>query len=861
MRTLNQIIIIEDNKGDFLLLKEELAAASMLFNKIIHIQSIQELYTLPENINPDLVFLDLNLPDSNGIDTFILVHQFFSMVPVIILSGLDDVDLALQAIQEGAQDYLIKGDFEGKILSKSVQHSIERKKNELALRESENRLRTILDTDPDCIKLMNINCEVYEINKAGLVMIEADSFETVKGKSLLHVVVSTYSKMLRSLVKEAFNGMSGQAQFEMITIKGTRRWCEINIVPYYNAQGSIIWALGVTRDITKRKEDEEKMKRSSERFLMITSTTNDAVWEWDLETGELWSNENHQHLYGLTINDPVPTVDVWINKLHPDDRNSIIKKQADALASSNNVFISEYRFKKMNGDYMNIYDRSYILRNEAGKPIRMTGSMMDITERIQAEDVIRGSNERFELIAKTTNDPIWETNLETKEGWGNEMHHRLYGLTLNDPAADYKQWIEHIHPEEREQIMRSFEEALQSNENVWINEYRFFYNNKEWINIYDRTYILRDATGKPVRMMGSMMDITERKKAEEALQQSEEKYRTLVEQATDGIFISDKSGKFHMVNSAGCRISGYTLEELKNITIYDLVDPEDLKINPFHFEEMMSEKGVTTQRKMRKKDGSAIYIEVNAKFLSDGRFIAFIRDITDRRQAEEELNTSYKSIRTLTSHLQNIREEERTHIAREIHDELGQQLTVLKMDISWLKKKIGDSAEDIVMQRMNDILELLNETVNSVRRISSDLRPSLLDDLGLVAAVEWQLSEFEKRSGIKTVLTADEIGKEIDRVIATGLFRIFQESLTNAAKHAEATEITVSLQKINDHLILHIRDNGVGYENEAVKNKKTFGILGMQERSLMMGGEYRIKSDTVIGTSVEVTVPLTNKLL
>ena len=148
MHTLNQIIIIEDNKGDFQLLKENLAAASILFNKIIHLQSLEELHALPESNNPDLVFLDLNLPDSKGIETFIFVNQFFSTVPVIILSGLDDVDLAIQAIQEGAQDYLIKGDCEGKILSKSVQHSIERKKNELAFRESENRLRTILDTDP-----------------------------------------------------------------------------------------------------------------------------------------------------------------------------------------------------------------------------------------------------------------------------------------------------------------------------------------------------------------------------------------------------------------------------------------------------------------------------------------------------------------------------------------------------------------------------------------------------------------------------------------------------------------------------------------------------------------------------------------
>ncbi len=861
MYNLKQIIIIEDNQEDFLLLNKSFAEAGLHIQDVVHLKSIQELNNFSVKPEPDLIFLDLNLPDSRGLETFIFVNQFLSMVPVIILSGLYDVKLALQAIQAGAQDFLIKGEFEKKTVSKSVQHSIERKKNELALRESENRLRTILNTDPDCIKLLNINCEIFEMNKAGIAMLEADSFETIKGNSLLLVVSAPYHKMISALIKDVFNGIEGQIQFEMITMKGNRRWCEINIVPYCNAQGSVIWALGVTRDITNRKADEEKLKRSNERFLMITSTTNDAVWEWDLETGELWGNENHQHLYGLTINDPVPTVDIWLQKLHPDDRDHIIKKQEDALASFTNVFISEYRFKKMNGNYMHLYDRSYILRNAAGKPIRMTGSMMDITERMQAGEIIRNSNQRFELIAKTTNDAIWEISFETQEAWGNEMHQRLYGLTVEDPVADHQQWEEHIHPEEREQIIRSFEEALHSNENVWISEYRFFYGNKEWINIYDRTYIQRDAKGKPIRMMGNMMDITERKKAEAALQQSEEKYRTLVEQASDGIFISDQSGVFYIVNSAGCDLSGYSLEELKQMTIYDLAEPEDLRLNPFQFEKLKNEKGATSERKMLKKDGTVIDIEVNAKFLSDGRFLAFIRDITERKKAEQELKESYKAIRKLTSHLEKIREEERTNISREIHDELGQQLTVLKMDISWLNKKIKHLADASVLQRVDDMLVMLNETVNSVRRISSDLRPSLLDDLGLVVAVEWQLSEFEKRSGIKTIFIGDEIGMEINRDIATGLFRIFQESLTNAAKHAEATEITVSLQKINDHLILHIRDNGVGYENEAVKNKKTLGILGMQERTLMMGGEYRIKSDAGTGTSIEIMVPLTNEVI
>ena len=153
---------------------------------------------------------------------------------------------------------------------------------------------------------------------------------------------------------------------------------------------------------------------------------------------------------------------------------------------------------------------------------------------------------------------------------------------------------------------------------------------------------------------------------------------------------------------------------------------------------------------------------------------------------------------------------------------------------------------------------MLNETVNTVRRISSDLRPSLLDDLGLEVAVEWQLNEFEKRSGIKTSFTTDKTGVKLSKDITIGLFRILQESITNVARHAEATEVNVSLQWISNTVILQITDNGIGFESEVIKSKKTLGILGMQERTVMMGGEYKIKSVTGGGTTVEVIIPIAN---
>ena len=986
MQMVQSILVIEDNEGDFFLIKEALESGGIKIGEIINVSNFNHVREKAASISPSLIFLDLVMPDSYGLPALAEINELFPAAPIIIISGLNDLQLALDALQRGAQDYLVKGEFDDAMLTRSIQYSIERKKNELALIESENRLRTILNTDPECIKLLGPNCELFEINKAGLEMIEIDDFESIKGNSILDFVVDSFKDEAAKKINDAFEGKSGLIEFEMITAKGNTRWCESNIVPYRNAEGKIIHALGVTRDITARKQKEEQLRRSedirklimdsaldaiicidkdeviftwnpqaeeifgwkeeeaigkklsslvihkrylekhhkgfadyissgkshvinkimilpavrangdefiaellireikngddyflctyvrdvterinaekelqrsSSRFQRITSTTNDAVWEWELETNSLWCNEMHQHLYGLTMEDPVPVKAEWVSRIHPEDRYSILKMQDDALASDTNVFISEYRFRAGKGsEYKYIFDRCYITRNEKNEPILMTGSMMDITERKLAEEKIFHSNQRFELIANTTNDAVWETNLETGVSWGNEMHQKMYGLTLENEIPNFDEWKMHLHPDDRDWVVKSLEDALSSTDNTWIVEYRFVKSSGEVVTVYDRTYIVRDAEGKPVRMMGSMMDITERKKAEDALLQSEEKYRTLVEQATDGIFIADHTGKFVIVNSAGLKLSQYTEEELSTLTIYDLADPEELKVNPFRFEEMKNEQGARSERKLKRKDGTIVDIEINAKFLSDGRFLAFIRDITERKKAENELNSSYKAIRKLTSHLQNAREEERTHIAREIHDELGQQLTVLKMDVSWLTKKIKQLESQQLNDKAAEIVQMLNDTVNTVRRISSDLRPVLLDDLGLAAALEWHLAEFGKRSGIKTEFFTLESPIAIPRTTATGLFRIYQESITNIARHSEATEVMVELFIEDKVVTMAISDNGKGFDVTSVGRKKTLGVLGMQERTVMMGGTFRIKRNPGKGMKVEVHVPV-----
>lgn len=374
----------------------------------------------------------------------------------------------------------------------------------------------------------------------------------------------------------------------------------------------------------------------------------------------------------------------------------------------------------------------------------------------------------------------------------------------------------------------------------------------------DRDYEARYVTHGKEDVLVLIRDITEMKRAERMLKESEEKYRTLVEQASDGIFIADFKGRFIVVNPAGYKLSQYSEEELRTHTIYDFVFSEDLKEMPFQMDELAAGKTATSERRMRRKDGSVIDVEITARIIAQDRFLAFIRDITERKKVQQELLKSREELRQLSNHLENIREEERMHIAREIHDELGQHLTVIKMDISRLGKKIAGN--EVLEKEVQEILEMINTIVATVRKISSELRPSMLDDLGLVAALEWYSRDFVKRTGIKTSFNTSVGEMELPDKTKTGFFRIFQESLTNVARHSEATEVNTSLYCKDNKLFMVIHDNGKGFDAAETIGKRTLGLLGMKERALMMGGRFIVSSTPGRGTEIEVVVSLENIL-
>jgi len=258
-------------------------------------------------------------------------------------------------------------------------------------------------------------------------------------------------------------------------------------------------------------------------------------------------------------------------------------------------------------------------------------------------------------------------------------------------------------------------------------------------------------------------------------------------------------------------------------------------------------------------DGRLHHVDFSVKPVHDeaGKVVLLIpegRDVTKRKMAEQALEESHEQLRRLAGGLLMAREEERTKIAREIHDVLGQTLTALKMDAAWIASRVP-GAEPAIRAKLAGMAGLIDESVTTVRRIATDLRPGVLDDLGLAAAIEWQAQEFERRTGIRCTLRAGVDEDGLDPLVSTAVFRIFQESLTNVARHSRASCVAGTLERQGGDLVLEVRDDGIGITPAQASDARSIGLAGMRERAQLVGGTFSIAGAAGAGTTIHVQIP------
>ncbi len=350
-----------------------------------------------------------------------------------------------------------------------------------------------------------------------------------------------------------------------------------------------------------------------------------------------------------------------------------------------------------------------------------------------------------------------------------------------------------------------------------------------------------------------------RRALEQALQEEERRENELAFSAmAEGAIITDANGDILWVNDAFCNIYGYAREEVigRNPRILKSGRHDDAFYRDF-WRQLTRVGHWRGELWNRRKTGEVFPEEISVQALrdSDGRIVRFISifsDITERKRNEEELQEYQSRLRELAEFLQTVREEERSRIARELHDELGQSLTALRIDLNWLRGKCVGAGPQ-VGERLGASLGLVERTVDAVRRISEDLRPRMLDDLGLAAAVEHHVARFSERTGIAVDLAMNREEFDLDGRTATTIFRVVQEALTNIARHAGASRATVRIEESDAAIRLCIEDDGRGLEQNA--GQKTFGLLGMRERIKMLGGELEIAGAPGRGTRIEARIP------
>lgn len=492
-----------------------------------------------------------------------------------------------------------------------------------------------------------------------------------------------------------------------------------------------------------------------------------------------------------------------------------------------------------------------------GRPAAM-GTVLDVTERNRAEAALRDSEARFRALAEVSSVGIFVYQGE-RFRYVNQTAQTLTGYSREELLA-MPVW-DVAHPEYRA-ISRERALARQRGEPV-VPRYEMKILTKEgregWIEVNASAFLYK---GQPA-VAGAAFDITERKRSEERLRASEERYRAIVDTANEGIWMLDAQGRIEFLNKRLAEMFGYASEEMLGHPVSDFMN-----------EEMLEEAGRRLARchegivqkfdfPFRRKDGSRLWAIVSCTPIPTGggrfdRALTMLTDVTQRKAAEEALKQSEARLRSLFERVESVREEERSRIAREMHDELGQALTFMKHDLSSLRDAAAGKGRKAssVAEKIDSLIAQVAATIQTVRRLSTELRPVVLDYLGLKAALEWQCQEFQSRTGVPCSLDFPAEDFPLDRDRSTAVFRIFQEILTNVARHARATRIRVSLKIEPEALRLSAEDDGEGIAPAKIADAGSLGLWGMRERVVPFGGSVGIAPAAGGGTRVEVCLPL-----
>ncbi len=607
------------------------------------------------------------------------------------------------------------------------------------------------------------------------------------------------------------------------------------------------------------RRSQATLRMSEERLQLAAESSNTGIWDLDFRSGEVYLSPVWKQQIGYADHEIRSNLEEWRSRVHPDDLPQALAKVEALLKNPKASFETELRFRHRDGSYRWIYSSVKAVAQEHGRTTRILGSNFDITGRKEAEAAIRNSDELLELFIEHAPAALamfdremrylrvsrrWRTNyVPDDRSLIGQLHYEVYPVI---PEA----WKEAHRRGLRGEVVQGDGRFERSDGSVrWVR-----WEVRPWRNRMDE--------------IGGIVifseDITERKNVEAALGESEARLRTALEAARMGTFERDlRTGEAHWMPTTEAMFGFEPGTGPASIEDFlRLIHPEDRD----HFDRLMAESTATGvaggEWRVIWPDGSIHWIYGRWTVFKDeqgqpSRAIGVDYDITARKQAEESLRAQSEQLRALTIRLQQVREEERTMVARDLHDQIGQILTAVKMDVDWTAKHLSPQDEAQLASRLAATLDRLRDATQSLRSICTRLRPGVLDDLGLAAAIEWQVKEFASITGVQCDVSVPQEDFPLRADRSTAIFRILQEALTNVTRHAQATLVRASLAQQNGNVVLVVQDDGKGISKSEVESSRTsLGLLGMKERAEACGGELQIWGDPGKGTTLALQIPL-----
>lgn len=738
-----------------------------------------------------------------------------------------------------------------------VQDITDRKRAEESLREREALFEVLTENSDDLIRLHELDGRSIYASPAVLRLLggnPANLFDDIHPEDLENG---------QQWWQHILTGGRDRVEWRLHDAAGVWHWVE--------SRGSVVQYDGkprvmtVCRDISERKRAEQALRKSERVLREAEELGHTGSWEHDLVTGEIFhTNEDPRLFFGDNCSKGARFED-YIDAVHPDDRAYVTERHAQLLAEGG-LHDIEFRVLWPDGSLHVLVGRAIVVRNDSGEAVRLYGTNVEITERKKAEQSVRDSQQLLELVLATLPVGVAVTDREGDIITANEAARRIWGdLIVSGLERRMRTkgfWHDsgkRIAPTEWASVRALSEGQTSLDELIDIETF-----DGKRKTMRNSAAPIRNAEGLIVGAVFVNEDVTERVRAEDAVRKNEEQLRDVIDTIPVIAFISMPDGSNEFTNRSWQEYTGLSVKDTAGWGWASTVHPDDIAR---HLEKWRASVSAGTTfdnaARYRGTNGQYRWFLVRAVPLRDERgnllrWYGALMDIEDRVHAEQALRESADRLQLLSRRLLEVQEEDRRHLARELHDEFGQLLATITVQLHAAKALAGESARSII----EECISILQRAGDEVRSLALELRPTMLDTAGLDATLRWLASQHEQRTGIPTEVVGHL--NEVPGEVAIAAFRVIQEALTNVLRHAQAQHIWIELSQSDGAVELLVRDDGVGFDVpetlDWAANRGHLGLLGMNERVQILGGRLEVDSKPGLGTRIRLSLPLTEPI-